>query len=208
VLVTCIVVGIVSYLLGSFPTAYLVVRRKAKLDIRREGSGNVGAMNAFEVTGNSSLGFSIMCIDLLKGVIALAGTQLLTNGDWLIQTIALLSVVLGHSFSVWIRFRGGRGLATAAGALFCVGWSFILVWGAAWGILYLIRKDILVGNIAALIIAPAVMLLLPQAIIESTLVGSFTAAGYILTTSFLDILLLITHWKPIKELLLSKGLSQ
>jgi glycerol-3-phosphate acyltransferase PlsY len=205
VLVTFIAVCIVSYLIGSFPTAYIVVKRKSGFDIRREGSGNVGAMNAFEVTGNSHIGLFIMIIDAMKGVAAVGLTQQFTNGYWWLQTTALLSVVIGQSYSVWIHFHGGRGLATAAGAMLLIGWIFVVLWVVVWSAVYLLRKDILVGNLAALIIAPIILFFIPDTCIENIIASGFTVWKYFISTCFLIVVLLTTHMRPIKELLFSEG---
>jgi acyl phosphate:glycerol-3-phosphate acyltransferase len=107
--------AILSYLIGSFPTAYVIGKRARNIDISRSGSGNIGARNAYEVTGSKSIGISVGAIDILKGFIV---TLVSTNAFGLaIGLTAAFFVVLGHNYSIFMKFKGGRGLATGAGAL-------------------------------------------------------------------------------------------
>ncbi|MEK6565125.1 MAG: glycerol-3-phosphate acyltransferase, partial [Bacteroidota bacterium] len=103
-----------GYLIGSIPTAFLVVKRTAGVDIRQSGSGNVGGYNAFTVTRSKSIGFVVGVLDGVKGLVAVFVASL--TGEMVsLQMLALFGAVLGHNYPVWLRFKGGRGLATACG---------------------------------------------------------------------------------------------
>lgn len=108
-------VAILSYLIGSFPTAYVIGKHFRKVDLSRNGSGNIGAMNAYEVTGSKFIGISVAAIDITKGLLV----TLLSERDFglILGLVAALFVVVGHNYSVFMKFKGGRGLATSAGAL-------------------------------------------------------------------------------------------
>ena len=113
-----IVAGVVGYLLGSFPTAYLMVRLKSRVDIRKAGSGNVGTLNSFMVTKSKGVGVVVLLLDLLKGVAAVTIAPLFGASDpFLAQTVAGAAAVAGHNFPVWLGGKGGRGLATGAGVM-------------------------------------------------------------------------------------------
>ncbi len=103
----------IAYLLGSFPTAYLMGRLFKKIDIRETGSGNVGGMNLFRTAGFIP-GFLTVLIDIGKGALAVLAA-LNWSDEPLVVLMAGLLVVLGHNYSVFLRYRGGKGLATALG---------------------------------------------------------------------------------------------
>lgn len=104
-----------AYLLGSVPCSYIVVRLVAGKDVRREGSGNVGATNALRTAGKLA-GALALLFDVLKGVAAVLLARLLGAGEPLFAAAAV-AVVLGHVYPVFLRFHGGKGVATAAGAV-------------------------------------------------------------------------------------------
>ncbi len=145
-----------GYLLGSFPSAYVFVKIFRKIDIRKYGSGNVGALNAYEVSGSILIGLLVLLIDILKGFLAVEISKILF-GQNSIALISGLSAVLGHNFSIWISFYGGRGLATSLGVLLSVNPSLIIVWCILWLIAYLRIRNIHAGNIWATIFTPIVI---------------------------------------------------
>ncbi|HYM20399.1 MAG TPA: glycerol-3-phosphate acyltransferase [Candidatus Kapabacteria bacterium] len=132
---------ILSYLIGSFPTAYLVMRASGGGDLRTEGSGNIGARNAYEVSGKKLIGIVVLVIDVAKGALP---TLYLTSHPERIYLLpyVIVGLVLGHCYSIWIKFHGGRGLATAAGILSIVGPIFIAVWLIFYAFSMLVRKNV------------------------------------------------------------------
>lgn len=109
-------VAVVAYLIGSFPTAYVIGKHARGIDLSRSGTGNIGAMNAFEVTGSKTIGIAVGIIDILKGLIV----TFLAQYEFGIGLAAAFFAVLGHNYSIFMKFKGGRGLATAAGGLLVV----------------------------------------------------------------------------------------
>jgi acyl phosphate:glycerol-3-phosphate acyltransferase len=190
-----------GYLVGSIPTAYLVVRMKAGLDVRTQGSGNVGALNAYDVTQSKKTGILVGILDGLKGlVVAFIAGQVLGTTFWT-QSLALLGCIIGHNYPIWLRFHGGRGLSTAAGGMFAIGVSYTIVWCLVWFISSRIFKDILNMNLAAIIIAPIVTFLLPFAWIEASMVRGAAVQDYRLFSFVLSGILLMSHWDAVKILL-------
>jgi len=104
----------VAYVLGSIPVAWLVVRRFARLDVRRVGSGNVGATNALRAT-TPAIGLFVAFADAAKGALAVWLARRAHASDGAVA-LAAVAAVAGHVFPVWLRFRGGKGVATASGA--------------------------------------------------------------------------------------------
>ncbi len=116
-----------GYLLGSIPSAYIAGRLIKKIDIREVGSRNMGAMNVIYNVGVAP-GFMVLAIDIGKGVAAVAIARWL-GVPVITEMLAGAAAVVGHSFPVWLKFRGGRGGATVAGVLF-----FLIPWGVPIGL--------------------------------------------------------------------------
>ena len=109
------VIGLQLYLLGSVPWGYIVYRIRTGRDIREYGSGKIGTSNMFRTSGKY-IGFSVLILDCLKGCIAVLVTSNLIHNNW-IMVLMLLLVVVGHNWSVFLGFKGGRGIAPALGSL-------------------------------------------------------------------------------------------
>ena len=132
-----IIVVIVSYLLGSIPFGYLIVRKKVGADIRETGSGGTGATNVSRRAGKAA-GVLTLVLDALKGAVAVEWAVVLagpsSKAAWIV-TAAAIAVIAGHIFPVWLRFRGGKGVATGVGvflmlapiALVCAGILFLAI---------------------------------------------------------------------------------
>lgn len=156
---------IVAYLLGAIPFALLVGRLFYKTDLRKEGSGNLGATNVFRVLGWKA-GLAVAVLDVAKGSLAVAVATLLHPmemgagvHDWVL-IVAALAAVLGHSYSPYIRFRGGKGVATAAGALLVIT---PLAWPILFGFFVLviyISRMVSLGSILTAAVFPILTMLL------------------------------------------------
>lgn len=109
-----LIIAIVAYLVGALPSAYLIARVFKNIDIRSAGSGNVGGMNTYRVAGLLP-GIITVLLDMAKGAAAVLIASQLTDLAYATFVAAILSV-LGHNFSIFISFKGGKGLATSAGA--------------------------------------------------------------------------------------------
>jgi acyl phosphate:glycerol-3-phosphate acyltransferase len=190
-----------GYLVGSIPTAYLIVRLRAGLDVRTQGSRNVGALNAYNVTQSKKTGIVVGILDGVKGLaVALAAGQILGGSFW-IQSLALSGAIIGHNYPVWLRFHGGRGLSTAAGGMFAIGISYTIVWCLTWFISSKLFKGVLNVNLVAIILAPIIVLMLPTAWIEALMVRKVPATDYRFFSFILSGILLMSHWNAVKILL-------
>ena len=125
-----------AYLLGSIPSGFLLTKFFLKKDIRNIGSGNIGATNALR-TGNKVIGFATLVFDVGKAVLPIIFIKL--NFPEYIY-VAALSVFLGHVFPVWLKFKGGKGVATYLGILFSMNIIFGIVFIISWVIIFLISK--------------------------------------------------------------------
>ena len=131
-----IVISISSYLMGSIPFGFILTKIFLKKDIRDIGSGNIGATNALR-TGNKSLGYGTLFLDVIKAVIPVIYVKL-NYPDYIF--IASLCVFLGHVFPIWLKFKGGKGVATYVGILFSINLTIGFVFLGVWFFTFLISK--------------------------------------------------------------------
>lgn len=122
---TAAIAILVAYLLGSIPFGLILVRWKTGRDVRKEGSGNIGATNVLRTAGRS-LGILTLVLDTAKGAAAVLLAGWLSEGDSLVMASSALAVVCGHMFPVWLRFQGGKAVASALGAfLVLTPWAML-----------------------------------------------------------------------------------
>ena len=129
-------IGIISYLMGSIPFGLILTKIFLKKDIRDIGSGNIGATNALR-TGNKFIGYSTLILDIVKAVIPVLYVKV--NFPDLIYVSALCAF-LGHVFPVWLKFKGGKGVATYVGILCSMNIMFGIVFGICWLVTFFISK--------------------------------------------------------------------
>jgi glycerol-3-phosphate acyltransferase PlsY len=154
---TYILTALAAYLLGSIPTGFLVARAKG-IDIRTVGSGNIGATNAMRVLGKPA-GIFVLLLDALKGyaactwLVSLALKFLTLTPEQVqpLQIIAGICAVLGHNYTCWLRFKGGKGIATTAGVFLALAPWALLVAFVVFILAVLLTKYVSVGSIAAAI---------------------------------------------------------
>lgn len=124
-----VLAAIVGYLLGSIPFGLLITRAAGLGDVRKIGSGNIGATNVLR-TGRRELAAATLILDALKGAVAVLIARYFWPGD--VIYIAAIAVFLGHCFPVWLRFKGGKGVATMIGVLLGLAWPVGVVFCAVW----------------------------------------------------------------------------
>jgi acyl phosphate:glycerol-3-phosphate acyltransferase len=163
-MLTFVIVVIGSYLLGSIPFGYLA-GRIAGIDIRKCGSGNIGATNVTRTLGKG-YGYPVFAADFLKGFgavkmsIAIATrAQPEWNSSETFGILAAICSVLGHSFPIWLHFKGGKGVATSAGALFGLAPLAALVGAAIWILTFWLTRYVSVASIAAAAVLPLIILI-------------------------------------------------
>lgn len=149
----------VSYLIGSIPTGYIIVKLFTGQDIRTIGSGSTGATNVKRVMGKKWF-FIVMLLDALKGAIpvVLASHFLLALGAWgVMPVVAALFAILGHSKSIFLNFTGGKSVASGVGTLLALNWQAGLIIAIVWSIVTWVSKYVSLGSIVALALAPILM---------------------------------------------------
>lgn len=187
--------ALAAYLLGSIPTGYLVARWK-NIDITQVGSGNIGATNVFRILGRGP-GIFVLLTDAAKGalsVLFLPGLASLVAGagsPWL-AALAAVCAVLGHNFTCWLRFKGGKGIATSAGALAALVPAAFLVIFITWIVVFALGRYVSLASIAAAAVLPFATAFTSRGELRWPLVG---------LTSLLTLLAIWRHRPNIRRLL-------
>ena len=145
-----LIISLGSYLLGSIPFGFILTKVFLKKDIRDIGSGNIGATNALR-TGNKLLAYATLILDISKAILPVLFVKF-NYPDYIF--IAALSTFLGHVFPIWLKFKGGKGVATYVGILFSINLIFGLVFIVSWAITFLISKYSSLSSLIASLIVP------------------------------------------------------
>jgi len=150
-----LIIALGSYLLGSIPFGFILTKIFLKKDIRDIGSGNIGATNALR-TGNKSLGYATLILDITKAVLPVLYVKF-NYPDYIF--IASLSAFLGHVFPIWLKFKGGKGVATYVGILFSINLIFGLIFIISWAFIFLISKYSSLSSLLASLIIPVYLII-------------------------------------------------
>ena len=177
------IIGIISYLMGSIPFGLILTKVFLKKDIREIGSGNIGATNALR-TGNKLIGYSTLILDVLKAVIPVLYVKInFPDASY----ISALCAFIGHVFPIWLKFKGGKGVATYVGILFSLNIIFGLVFGICWLIIFFISKYSSLASLIGSLSIPVYILIME---------GSENVFFYVI----MFILIFFTHRENIKRL--------
>ena len=178
-----IITALVSYLFGSIPFGYLFTKILLKKDIRNVGSGNIGATNVLR-TGNKSLGYLTLVLDIAKAVVPVIFIKL--NYPDLVY-ISALCAFLGHLFPIWLKFKGGKGVATLVGILLSINIYYAIVFGTVWILTFMISKYSSLSSLFASISIPIYLLIIDK--------------GNIIFFIIMFVLVFYTHRENIKRLI-------
>ena len=151
-------IGIISYLMGSIPFGFILTKTFLKKDIREIGSGNIGATNALR-TGNKLIGYSTLLLDVAKAVIPVVYVKF--NYPELIY-ITSLCAFLGHVFPIWLKFKGGKGVATYVGILFAINIFLGSIFCFSWLIIFLISKYSSLSSLISSLTVPVYIFFIDQ----------------------------------------------
>ncbi|MGD1006806.1 MAG: glycerol-3-phosphate acyltransferase [Ignavibacteriaceae bacterium] len=194
----CIIIG---YALGSIPTAYLIVRKAEGIDITSTGTGNMGAMNSFEITDSKVIGFLVLLIDALKGLLSVYIPVLFLRGDFAYPAIALIFAVFSHCFNPWLQFKGGRGLATSLGGTILLFPVLPIIWLSIWVCIYALKRDILIANIWAIILSFVAIISANDIVYYYSFPRADSMSSLMLFTTSLLILIFIKHIDPFIDII-------
>ncbi len=176
-------IGIVSYLMGSVPFGFILTKIFLKKDIREIGSGNIGATNALR-TGNKFLGYSTLFLDILKAIVPVIYVKIFYQD---LLYIASLCAFLGHVFPIWLKFKGGKGVATYLGILFAINFYFGIIFVIAWFVTFFISKFSSLSSLVGAASIPIYLLILTQ-------------IDQVIFFTIMFVLIFFTHRENIKRL--------
>lgn len=160
-----LIFSFLAYLIGSIPFGVVFGKLFKGIDLQKEGSGNIGAANAFRILG-PVLGVFVLLGDLLKGVVSLMIPRyflffshpiLFDLSPPLVYILIGLSAILGHNYSLYLKFKGGKGVATTAGVFFFISWKATLTAFSLWGILLVLTGFASLASLAASLALPICM---------------------------------------------------
>ena len=153
-----LIIGIISYLMGSIPFGLILTKLFLKKDIREIGSGNIGATNVLR-SGNKIVGYITLALDISKAVIPVIFVKIY-HTDFLY--LASLSAFLGHVFPIWLKFKGGKGVATYVGILFAINIYFGIIFALCWFVIFGITKFSSLSSLIASISTPVYLIITSQ----------------------------------------------
>lgn len=196
-MVEFIIVAIIAYLIGSINFSVIISKKMAGFDVREKGSGNAGTTNMLRAVGKKAAAITLIC-DILKGVVAiliamLIGKIVKNSNIALLVQIAGVAVILGHTFPIFFRFKGGKGVATSLGVLIMSNWQIGLICLVFALVLMVLTQMVSVGSIAAAILYPVLTLFIPQNYIVS--------GNYLIYSIILAVLIVFNHRENVKRLL-------
>lgn len=154
-----LIVIIFAYIIGSIPTGYIIVKLFTGQDIRTIGSGSTGATNVKRVMGKKWF-FIVMLLDAIKGALPVVLVKTFATafvGIGLLPVLAAVAVILGHSKSIFLKFTGGKSVASGVGTILALNWQVGLIIAAIWGVITYLSKYVSLGSIIALAISPFLM---------------------------------------------------
>jgi len=182
---------IICYLLGSIPFGYIVGKLFKKIDIREFGSGNIGAANAFRILGPPLASFVVIG-DIGKGILSIYLVRFLNIDNLLISTIAGLAVICGHDWSLFLGFKGGKGIATTFGVVFSLNPTISILALIIWAVIVITTRYVSLSSIFAVISIFIFSILFKQ------------PYEYIIFSAIIMILGIFKHKENIKRLKLKK----
>ncbi len=197
---TYIIVAIIAYLLGSISFSVIISKKVAGFDVREKGSGNAGTTNVLRAVGKGAAAITLVC-DILKGVVAvliafLAGKIVKGLDNALLVQIAGICVILGHTFPVFFKFKGGKGIATSLGVLLITNWQIGLICLVFALVLIALTRMVSVGSIAAAVLFPVLVIFINQNYLVSA-----SNWSYLIYSIILAVLVIFNHRANIKRLL-------
>lgn len=196
-MVEVIVTAIIAYLIGSINFSVILSKKMAGFDVREKGSGNAGTTNMLRTVGKKGAAITLIC-DILKGVVAILIAILIekmvegSNGALLVQ-VAGVAVILGHTFPIFFKFKGGKGVATSLGVLIMSNWQIGLICLVFALVLIALTQMVSVGSIAAAILYPVLTLFIPQ--------NYIVPGNYLIYSIILAVLIVFNHRENVKRLL-------
>lgn len=199
---TYIIVAVIAYLIGSINFSIILSKKMAGFDIREKGSGNAGTTNMLRAVGKKAAVITLIC-DILKGVVSiliavLAGKIVKNLDNALLVQLAGIFVIIGHTFPVFFKFKGGKGIATSLGVLLMTNWQIGLICLVFALVLIALTRMVSVGSIAAGILFPVLVAFIDQNYIVPT---SNSNWSYLVFSIIIALLVIFNHRANVQRIL-------
>ncbi len=197
-----IIVGIISYLIGSINFSVIISKRIAGFDIREKGSGNAGSTNMLRSVGKTAAIITLIC-DILKGIVSIGIAILLgkivqdTNKELLLQ-ISGIMVIIGHTFPIFFGFKGGKGVATSLGVLLISNWQIGLICLVFALVIMLLTRMVSLGSCTAAILFPVLTLFINEN--YTVLTDGKSGNVYFIYSVILAVIVIFNHRENIKRI--------
>lgn len=192
-----IVIAVIAYLIGSINFSVIISKKMAGFDVREKGSGNAGSTNVLRTVGKKAAALTLIC-DILKGVVAILLAKVVGNiwkdldGALLVQLAGIFSII-GHTFPIFFKFKGGKGVATSLGVLLITNWQIGLICLVFALVLMALTRMVSVGSIGAAILYPVLTIFISQ--------NYLVPGSYIISSIILAVLVVFNHRSNVKRLL-------
>lgn len=197
-MITYVIISIIAYLIGSINFSVIISKKMAGFDVRDKGSGNAGSTNVLRTVGKKAALITLVC-DILKGIVCILLAKLVGN-IWkeldtsILVQLAGIFVILGHTFPVFFKFKGGKGVATSLGVLLTTNWQIGLICLVFALVLMALTQMVSVGSIAAAILYPVLTLFITQNYIAD-------GKSYIISSVIIAVLVVFNHRSNVKRIL-------
>ncbi len=197
---TYIIVAIIAYLLGSISFSVIISKKMAGFDVREKGSKNAGSTNVLRTVGKKAALITLIC-DILKGIVAilialLAGKIIKDLNNALLVQLAGIFVVIGHTFPIFFKFKGGKGIATSLGVLLTINWQIGLICLVFALVLMALTRMVSVGSIAAAVLFPVLVIFINQ----NYIVAESSNWSYLIFSVVLAVLVVFNHRANLKRI--------
>lgn len=198
-----IIMAIIAYCIGSVNFSVIISKKMAGFDVREKGSGNAGSTNVLRTVGKKAAALTLLC-DILKGVVVIVLSIIIGNiakeaNKELLLQIAGIAVVLGHTFPIFFRFKGGKGVATSLGILLMSNWKIGLICLVFALVLMLLTRMVSLGSCVAAVLFPVLTLFINDN--YTVLTESKKGSTYFIYSIILAVIVLYNHRSNIKRLL-------
>ncbi len=205
---TNIIIITTSYLLGAIPFALILVHFATGKDVRSSGTGNVGASNSYDVSGRKWIGLTVMILDALKAIAAIGIARWVDDYHFTSTMLAVIFVILGHNFNIFLKFKGGRGLASAAGAILIINPLALIIWAFFYIVgFYVIKHDVHIASIFAIVLTPLAIFRAPDSVfLALSYSNRFDIENYKLLILIICFIIMLRHIQPLIEILKKRNL--
>ena len=191
------VIAVIAYLIGSINFSVIISQKMAGFDVREKGSGNAGSTNVLRTVGKKAAIITLIC-DVLKGVISILLAKLISviwtelNGALLVQLAGIFAII-GHTFPIFFKFKGGKGVATSLGVLLTTNWQIGLICLVFALVLMALTQMVSVGSIVAAILYPVLTIFITQ--------NYIIPGNYVISSIILAVLVVFNHRSNVKRIM-------